>query len=164
MIEIDKRGEELNEARLLRFLNAARKAVGVRGEVNVLLTSSREMRTMNRAFRGKDKPTDVLSFPAIEPFSREFAGDIAISVDIAAKNAKNLGHSVEDETRVLILHGLLHLAGYDHEIDKGEMARRELRLRNRLGLPLSLTERSHEPLTLTKKTKPRSSSSKRRAR
>ena len=164
VIEISKRVDGLKEARLLRFLADARKAAGIRGEVSVLLTSSRRMRTLNRMFRDKDKPTDVLSFPAVEAVNRRFAGDIAISLDIAGENAKRLGHSVEDETRVLILHGLLHLAGYDHEIDNGEMAKREARLRSRLGLPLSLIERSHKPLTLSKKTKPRSSSGSRRAR
>ena len=164
MIEIAKPVNGIKEAPLLRFLAAARKAAGIRGEVSVLLTSSRQMRTLNRVFRGKDKPTDVLSFPAVEPVSRKFAGDIAISVDIAGRNAKELGHDLEAETKVLILHGLLHLAGYDHESDKGEMARRESRLRNRLGLPLSLIERSNKPFPVSKKTKPRSSSGKRQAR
>ena len=164
MIEIAKPVKGIREAQLLRFLGDARKAAGIRGEVSVLLTSSRRMRALNRMFRGKDKPTDVLSFPAIDEVSRKFAGDIAISLDIARDNAKRLGHNIEDEARVLILHGLLHLAGYDHETDNGEMAQRESRLRSRLGLPLSLIERSHKPLTLTKKTKPRSSSSKRQAR
>lgn len=154
----------IREAPLLRFLAAARKAAGIRGEVSVLLTSSRQMRTLNRVFRGKDKPTDVLSFPAMEAVNRKFVGDIAISLDIAARNAIELGHDLEAETKVLILHGLLHLAGYDHETDNGEMARRESRLRNRLGLPLSLIERSNKPLTVSKKTKPRSSSGKRQAR
>ena len=164
MIEIGKSAKGIEEPRLLRFLSLARKAAGIRGDVSVLLTSSSQMRTLNRVFRGKDKPTDVLSFPAVAAVNRKFAGDIAISLDIAGKNAKELGHDLEDETKVLILHGLLHLAGYDHEIDNGEMAKREARLRSRLGLPLSLTERSLKTSTLSRKTKPRSSGSTRRAR
>jgi len=163
VIEIGKRVDGLKEPRLLRFLVAARKSVGLKGDVSVLLTSNREMQRLNRVFRGKDKPTDVLSFPAIDEVSRTFAGDIAISIDIASRNAKDLGHDLEAETKVLILHGLLHLAGYDHETDNGEMAKRESRLRHRLGLPLSLTERGREP-KLTKKTKPRSSGGTRHAR
>jgi probable rRNA maturation factor len=163
VIEIVKSVKGITEAPLLRFLRAARKAAGLRGDVSVLLTSNREMQRLNRVFRGKDKPTDVLSFPAIAEVNRKFAGDIAISLDIASRNAKQLGHHLEAETKILILHGLLHLAGYDHETDNGEMARRESRLRSRLGLPLSLIERNHEP-KLTKKTKPRSSSGRRQAR
>ena len=108
----------------------------------MLLTSNREMRQLNRSFRGKDKPTDVISFPSVDVVSKEFAGDLAISVDIAAANAKNFGHSTEAEICVLILHGLLHLAGYDHETDGGEMARKEQRLRAKLGLPLNLIART----------------------
>jgi probable rRNA maturation factor len=160
--------DQPSEARLLDFLNAARKAVRLKGEVSLLLTSNREMRRLNRVFRRKDKPTDVLSFPAAEAVSMNLAGDLAISIDIAGTNARQLGHSVEDEVRVLILHGLLHLAGYDHEADDGQMARKELRLRKQLGLPVSLIERisSASGMTkkrtttkrMTKKRKPRSSS------
>jgi probable rRNA maturation factor len=83
----------------------------------------------------------VLSFPAIANVEGHI-GDIAISVDIAARNARRLGHTTAAEVRILILHGLLHLAGYDHELDQGEMARREQRMRNQLGLPVGLIERS----------------------
>ena len=72
------------------FLRSAQRAVGVRGEINVLVTSNQEMRRLNRTFRGKDKPTDVISFPAAH--NGKIAGDIAISHDIARQNAKNLGH------------------------------------------------------------------------
>ena len=99
------------------------------------------MRILNARFRGKRQATDVLSFPGPE-FVKDFAGDIAISLDIAARNARSLRHSVGDEVRILVLHGLLHLAGYDHETDNGKMARREKILRKKLGLPSGLIERS----------------------
>jgi probable rRNA maturation factor len=155
------------ERRIRRFLTKARKAVRLKSEVGLRLTSNREMRKLNRDFRGKDKATDVLSFPAAEAVSANFAGDLAISLDIAAVNARKLGHSVEEEVRVLILHGLLHLAGYDHETDEGQMARKELRLREELRLPMGLIERAPAPMiasTMARKRKPRSSSPLRRAR
>ncbi len=129
----------VSQAELERFAGRARRAVGLQGEVNVLVTGDAEVRRLNRQFRRKDKPTDVLSFPAID---RTFAGDIAISAATASRNARRLGHSTAQELKVLLLHGLLHLAGYDHEKDDGEMARKEERLRRKLALPLSLTERA----------------------
>jgi probable rRNA maturation factor len=147
LITIQKPDRTINEATLTRFTNAARRCVGLKGEVAILITSSREMRRLNRLFRGKDKPTDVISFPAIEVVTKEFAGDLAISVDIAKANARNLGHSTEEELAVLILHGVLHLAGYDHEKDNGEMAAKESRLRDKLSLPTSLIARTLSPKT-----------------
>ena len=135
----------LNERSLERFVARAKRAAGLRGAVTVLVTTSTELRSLNHRFRGKDKPTDVLSFPA-EMMSRgRFAGDVAISADIAAKNARRLGHTPAEEIKVLTLHGLLHLAGYDHEADDGTMARREGRLREQLGLPVALIERNQKP-------------------
>ncbi|MGZ4788073.1 MAG: rRNA maturation RNase YbeY [Terriglobales bacterium] len=163
MIEIAKQVDGVTEARVRRFLTAARKAVRVQGDVSLLLTGSRQMRKLNREFRGKDKPTDVISFPAVETVRPKLAGDLAISLDIAAANARLLGHSTEDEIRVLILHGLLHLAGFDHEVDKGQMARKETRLRKQLGLPLGLIDRT-EGKTVTGRSQTRSSPRKRRAR
>jgi len=135
----------LSEATLRGFLLRARRAVGLTGAVNLLLTTSAAMRSLNRQFRGKDVPTDVLSFPsALVPAAKpaRTAGDIAISVDIAAENAGHLGHSTAEETKILILHGILHLAGFDHERDNGEMARKEAKLRRTLGLPVALIERN----------------------
>lgn len=142
MITIEKSIDGVKENSLARFAEKACKAVGLKSGVSVLLTSNREMRRLNRSFRGKDKPTDVISFPAMEAVSKELAGDLAISVDIAAANAKHFGHSTQEEVYVLILHGLLHLAGYDHEQDDGEMARKEQRLRVKLGLPSNLIARA----------------------
>ena len=131
----------------------ARKAIRLRDIVNVLVTSSRELRSFNRQFRKIDKPTDVLSFPAppaVQRQTRCVAGDVAISADIARENAVRLGHSVADEVKILTLHGILHLAGFDHERDHGEMAREESRLRRDLKLESGLIERSpgvlHQPL------------------
>jgi probable rRNA maturation factor len=129
----------VSERSLETFATRARKAAGVKGQVQVLITSSEELRELNRRFRRRDKPTDVLSFPAIVDGE---AGDIAISADIASENAYKLGHSLDEELRILILHGILHLGGHDHESDKGEMEALESELRDRLKLPSSLIERT----------------------
>jgi probable rRNA maturation factor len=97
------------------------------------------MRALNRQFRGKDRVTDVLSFPAE---TRGFLGDIVIASGVAKKQAKAAGHSLNIEFRVLALHGLLHLLGYDHDSDDGKMARIEARLRKKAGLPEGLIERA----------------------
>jgi probable rRNA maturation factor len=131
---------------LTRFLRRAREAVGLAGEVEVLLTSDTQIKRLNRDFRGKNKPTDVLSFPTPEEIAAQHAGDLAISLDTAARQAKSFGHSLGDEVRVLMLHGLLHLKGMDHEVDSGEMAARETELRRALKLPTTLIERAtHAP-------------------
>src|SRR5208283_2641918 len=131
---------EVRARALSLFAARAQRTLGLGGEVNVRITSNRELQKLNRRFRRKDKPTDVLSFPSAMP---ELAGDIAISAEIAAANAADIGHSTQTELKVLILHGLLHLAGYDHETDNGEMKAREIELRQRLGLPAGLIERTH---------------------
>jgi len=132
----------LSDAALAKFVARAGRAVRLRGAVNVLVTSSRELRTLNRRFRGKDKPTDVLSFPPGPGFGNVLAGDIAISAEIAKQNARRLGHSVAQEVKILAVHGVLHLAGYDHERDHGVMASKESALRQFLGLPAGLIERN----------------------
>jgi probable rRNA maturation factor len=132
-----------------RFLAEAQAAVRLRGQVTVLLTTDAAVRSLNRRFRGKDKTTDVLSFPA-NPLqnagpAERVAGDIAISVPTARCQGAACGHSLGTELKILILHGLLHLAGYDHEADAGQMYRRECALRSRLGLPQGLIERGTTP-------------------
>lgn len=139
MVIVHKKIAGVSGRALEQFAERARRAVRLRGEVNVLVTGGGELRRLNRQFRRKDEPTDVLSFPALASGS---AGDIAISADIGAANARRLGHHAADELKVLILHGMLHLAGYDHERDQGQMARREERLRRALGLPMALIQRS----------------------
>lgn len=132
----------LSRVGLARFAKRAREAVGLRGEVDVLLTTDAVVRRLNREYRGKDKATDVLSFPAPEEIAAEHAGDLAVSLQTAGKQAKEHGHALEAEVRVLLLHGLLHLDGMDHEVDRGEMAAREAELRETLGLPVGLIARS----------------------
>ena len=140
VIILEHEDADIRERALALFAGKARRAVRLRGEVSIRVTSSQEMRELNRRFRRKNKPTDVLSFPSSLP---KWAGDIAISGEIAAANAGELGHSIETELKILILHGLLHLAGYDHEIDDGEMQAREAKLRQQLKLPVGLIERTH---------------------
>lgn len=142
MVVLRKRVRGLTEQSLNRFLLRARRAVGLSGVVNVLVTSNRELRALNSRFREKEEPTDVLSFPAGQGLLRNFAGDIAISGEMAARNAMMMGHSLGEEIRILTLHGVLHLRGYDHERDNGRMARREQELRRRFGLPMGLIERT----------------------
>lgn len=136
-------------ARVNRFLHLPRASA------TVCLVSDAQIAKWNRAYRRKPKPTDVLSFPAASQDSRHggsrgkrihsgeffgtpangnYLGDIAIAPAFARRNARRAGRALDDELRVLILHGMLHLLGYDHETDDGEMARLELRLRRRLGI------------------------------
>lgn len=143
----------LARAGLSRFLRRAREEVGLVGEVDVLLTSDAEIKRLNRTFRGKNKATDVLSFPAPEEIADQHAGDLAISLDTAARQAESFGHSLSDEIRILLLHGLLHLAGMDHEIDSGEMAEREAELRRELRLPVTLIERVSQPRSAIRRPK-----------
>jgi len=130
-----------------------------RGEVTVALVSDRRMRALNRMFRGRDYATDVLSFPAgkgetPDRLARAATplGDIVIATGVAARQAKEHGHALGTEFRVLALHGLLHLLGYDHDTDAGQMARAESRLRKKGGLPVGLIARvsgSEAPSTPT---------------
>jgi probable rRNA maturation factor len=141
LVIFQKRVAGLSDLALARFLARARRAAGLKGVINVLVTSSAEMKSLNRRFRGKDKPTDVLSFPAESGAQKQFAGEIAIAAEIATKNARELGHSPAQEVKILVLHGVLHLRGYDHECDNGRMGRREKQLRAQLHLPPGLIER-----------------------
>jgi len=127
-----------------RHLSQAQAAVRLRGQVTVLLTTDATIRDLNQRFRGKDEATDVLSFPTAKLVQNQEknAGDLAISIETARKQAADQGHSLAVELRILILHGLLHLAGYDHESDAGKMQRRERQLRAKLGLPQGLIERA----------------------
>lgn len=142
MVISRKRVAGLSDATLARFARRAGRAVKLRGVVNVLVTSNQELQALNRRFRGKDQPTDVLSFVPEPGFGGTLAGDIAISAEIAKQNARRLGHSAALEIKILVLHGVLHLAGYDHEYDHGVMAGKEVKLRRSLGLPVGLIERN----------------------
>jgi probable rRNA maturation factor len=153
----------VNVSRLSKYLGELRRTLGLgRRDCNVCLVTDREIRRLNALYRGKERATDVLSFPWDAPRRQtdlrtkrgrprrrparrspdarresEFKnhlGDIVISVETASRNARQEGHSTLNEIRWLILHGLLHLLGYDHESDRGEMVRLELALRARLGI------------------------------
>ncbi len=110
-----------------------------RGTLTVAIVSDARVRALNRQYRRKDNATDVLSFPSDE---RGCLGDVAIAAGVAARQAREAGHTLATELRVLALHGLLHLLGYDHERDDGRMARLERRLRRRGGLEEGLIERA----------------------
>jgi probable rRNA maturation factor len=141
MIEVVNRQRKvlLDCERWREFGERALKVLPAKGAgVTVAFLSDRAMRELNRRWRGKGEATDVLSFPAgqdeFEKAEGLRLGDVVISVEQAARQAAEHGLSFEDEVAQLILHGLLHLCGYDHETDKGEMNRLELRLRRRLGI------------------------------
>jgi probable rRNA maturation factor len=104
-----------------------------------LIARDAELQRLNREFLGRDYPTDVLSFPSPGPDG--FLGEIAISADRAVEQARQYGHAPEDEIGILLLHGVLHLLGMDHERDRGRMARAEQRYRKELDLPSGLIER-----------------------
>jgi probable rRNA maturation factor len=142
VVVLRKRVAGVTEAALARFVRQASRAAGLKGAVNVRVTSNSELRSLNRRFRGKNTPTDVLSFPAEGDGSGGFAGDIAISAEMASRNARLLGHAAALEIKVLVLHGILHLRGYDHDHDQGQMAKIEHRLRRELRLPVGLIERA----------------------
>ena len=114
------------------FADQALDAIGKsESTATIAFVSDKRIRELNRQFRGVDKATDVLSFPTEEKAN---LGDIAVSVDTAAVQAKENGLTLDGEIAQLILHGLLHLCGYDHETDNGEMNRLELRMRRKLGI------------------------------
>jgi len=118
--------------------------------MTVAIVPDARVRALNRQYRKKDRATDVLSFPAVAPSTlrgkpageREFLGDVVTASGVAARQARAAGHSLRTELRVLALHGLLHLLGYDHERDDGRMARLERRLRRRGGLREGVIERA----------------------
>ena len=141
---LDHEPEGVRERALRLFAGKAQRAVGLTGETVIFITTSAELRRMNRRYRNKDEATDVLSFETTSA-SGKAIGELAISAEIAVVNAAQLGHSTETELRILILHGLLHLAGYDHETDNGEMRAKETELRVQLKLPIGLIERAHAP-------------------
>jgi len=134
-----RKTKNLSRLALARFANQAQRAAGLSGEVNILLTGDAEMQRLNSQFRHHDTPTDVLSFPAI---SAATGGDIAISLQTARLQAAAAGHDLLTEVKVLILHGMLHLAGHDHETDRGQMRRLEQKLRAEFHLNAGLIERT----------------------
>jgi probable rRNA maturation factor len=163
MILNQQRRVRVSISGLEKFLAAARKRLRLAPRsLTVALVTDAQMKRWNRAYRGKNRPTDVLSFPAdvsqAEPATTRkhrqprpargtrathlsasrsasvYLGDIAIAPAVARRNAQRFGRAFDYEIRILILHGILHLLGYDHETDSGQMDRRENRLRRELGL------------------------------
>ena len=140
MIEIinRQRRRKINAKRWREFGQEALQAIGIESEVTIVFVSDEAIKKLNRQFRGKNYATDVLSFPSeaetFEVESQKSLGEVVISVQRAAARARGNGLSFSNEVKQLILHGLLHLSGYDHETDKGEMNRIELRLRKQLGI------------------------------
>jgi probable rRNA maturation factor len=133
---------------LAGFARRLQKEVTKGRAFDCLITGDAELRKLNRKWRGKDYATDVLSFPSgiglpASPAQAKLAplGDLAISIARARAQAREFGHSAEDEVRILMLHGVLHLLGMDHETDNGQMARAEQRWRKALGLANGLIER-----------------------
>jgi probable rRNA maturation factor len=125
-----QRKRRVQPARLRGVLAGAARELGIQGSVALVLTGDRVVHDLNRRYRGKDKPTDVLSFEGMG--GEDGLGDIVISVDTAARNARQLGRTLPQELDILALHGFLHVLGYDHETDDGTMDRLERRLRRRL--------------------------------
>jgi probable rRNA maturation factor len=143
VVVTDGLGRRLARPALGRWLAAVAPRMARRSEVTVALVGDRRMRTLNRTFRGKDRPTDVLSF-SMEPApaarhaaggGRRFLGDIVIATGVVRRQAAEAGHAPAVEVKRLALHGLLHLLGYDHTRDNGRMSRLERRLRRRGGVP-----------------------------
>ena len=142
MVEIINRQQKrrLNAGHWRDFAERALKAIGntPEREATIVFVSAAAIKKLNHQFRGKNYATDVLSFPAQhERFEKELKmnlGEVVISLDRAAVQAKESGLTFSNEVEQLILHGLLHLCGYDHETDQGEMNRLELKLRRKLGI------------------------------
>ena len=126
-----QRRQRVDARRLRRVLGKAGRTLRASGEVSVVLAGDGLLRRLNREYRGRDRPTDVLSFPG--PGDGEGLGDVVISVETAERNARRFGRSLAAELDVLALHGFLHVLGHDHETDDGTMDRLEERLRRDLG-------------------------------
>jgi probable rRNA maturation factor len=157
LITYRRKPGSLDATSLESFAELLRARIARGASFHCRITNDAELQALNARFRGKDYPTDVLSFPhrplpygrgsvTVPNRARKQAdrglGDIAISLDRARMQARQWEHSVEDELRILILHGLLHLTGLDHESDSGQMKRTEMRWRRKFGLPVGLIERA----------------------
>ena len=143
VVVTDARGRPRLADGLGRWVERAAPA-RARGIVSIALVGDATIRRLNRQYRRIDQVTDVLSFPAGRSAGSQalvFLGDLAIALGVARRQARHLGHDLSQELRILALHGLLHLLGYDHETDRGEMQRLEERLRQRAGLPVGLISR-----------------------
>lgn len=129
-----------NKRILRQFARKLQRRVAGGSAFTCLITNDNELRRLNREFLGRDYATDVLSFPGVPAHGA--LGDIAVSIERAEAQAQEFGHCRLDELRILMLHGLLHLNGMDHERDDGEMERAERRYRAEFNLPLTLIARA----------------------
>jgi probable rRNA maturation factor len=122
----------VDRGRAARVAAAALEAAGAPQGVSATIAFVRDrlIHKLNRDYRGKDRPTDVLSFPSGD--TKSYLGDVVISTDTALRQSRRAGHSLQREIDELIIHGILHLCGYDHETDDGQMDRLELKLREQL--------------------------------
>ncbi|MDP2850693.1 MAG: rRNA maturation RNase YbeY [Sulfuricurvum sp.] len=139
MIELDNRTDKNYSFALLEQIADTLSTQ----EIELILTDNDEMAQINREFRNIDKATDVLSFPS-DPFPGAPLGSIVISVNKVQSVAQELGHSEDNEIALLFIHGMLHLLGFDHEVDNGEMRQKEVELIERFNLPKSLIVRTLE--------------------
>lgn len=139
MIELDNRTDKNYNFALLEQIADTLSTQ----EIELILTDNDEIAQINREFRDIDKATDVLSFPS-DPFPEAPLGSIVISVDKVKSVAQELGHSEDNEIALLFIHGMLHLLGFDHEVDNGEMRQKEVELIERFNLPKSLIVRTLE--------------------
>jgi probable rRNA maturation factor len=139
----DERGRALRAGGLAAWLRRAAPA-RARGRVSVAIVATSRIRALNRAYRRKNAPTDVLSFPGGPAETGGFLGDIVIAEGVARRQARQAGHPETVELRILALHGLLHLLGYDHEHDRGRMRKLEQRLLRKAGLRDGLIERTQK--------------------
>jgi probable rRNA maturation factor len=151
LLVVDERGRSLQRDAFRAWLRRVAPP-RARGVVHIAIVGDARVRALNRKFRGKDAPTDVLSFPPgphpdkrVRDGVRPFLGDIVIARGVALRQARAAGHQFDTELRILALHGLLHLLGYDHEHDDGRMRRVEERLLRRGGLGEGLIERTRDP-------------------
>ena len=137
---IERATPRIGRTALKAFVDTLRRDLCSGRPFTCLLTGDKELKRLNRQFLGQNYATDVLSFPTGEPIGP--LGDIAISLERAKAQAAEYGHRIEQEVRILLLHGVLHLVGHDHETDEGEMRRVESRWRETYGLPGGLIERA----------------------
>jgi len=143
LITYRRKPATLDSESLQTFAEVLRDRVARGRPFHCRITNDAELQSLNAQFRKKDHTTDVLSFPyTTQPPSDHSLGDIAISIQRARTQAREYHHAAEDEIRILMLHGVLHLLGMDHESDAGQMKRTEMRWRRKLGLPIGLIERS----------------------
>jgi probable rRNA maturation factor len=140
LITYRRKPARLDIRKLEKFAAALRDRPAKGCVFHCLITGDAELRRLNRDFLGKDYPTDVLSFPSADPAAG--IGELAISLGRARAQAREWGHSLETEIQVLMLHGVLHLLGMDHEADSGQMRRAETKWRKIFGLPTGLIERA----------------------